>query len=482
MSLDAIRRLIAAFPLVVVALALVPWGLYILIRRYQRLKLPLPPGPKSDPLIGHLRVLPASDEHRAYARWGKELNSEIISISIPGQTIVVLNSTKAANELLDKRSAIYSDRPTVPMISYPELVDWSNNTALMRYGERWRSQRRMTNQVLNKGASTPRWPLITEQCRLALQRISKAPEKFSQEIRRMMGSTLLSTVYGYEVTSANDPLVELVETGVDHLSDAAIVGNFYVNIMPWLRHIPDWFPGTKWKQAVVSWRKERDEMVNLPFNWTKSQISSGTAAHSMVQSLLAGMDDGLDLKQCDAETDEKIKWAAVAIFAGGTDTTSASILSFVLAMTLNQHVAAKAQAEIDQVIGKKRLPDMSDRESLPYIECVLREILRWQPAAPIGFPHACMEDDEYQGYFIPKGAIVLCPGIHMAEATLFITIATFLALFDIRPVKDEQGNDIIPEVKMKSNTVVSYPADFKCSITPRSEKAMEILKFSVPEI
>jgi hypothetical protein len=109
----------------------------------------------------------------------------------------------------------------------------------------------------------------------------------------MMGSTLLSTVYGYEVTSANDPLVELVETGVDHLSDAAIVGSefpsavihrciniglivdFYVNVIPWLRHVPDWFPGTKWKQAVISWRKERDEMVNLPFNWTKSQIVSG---------------------------------------------------------------------------------------------------------------------------------------------------------------------------------------------------------------
>ncbi|CAE6431274.1 unnamed protein product [Rhizoctonia solani] len=499
MSLDAIRHLITASPLVVVTLALGPWALYIVIRRSQRLKLPLPPGPKPDPLIGHLRVLPASDEHRAYARWGKELNSEIISINIPGQTIVVLNSTKAANELLDKRSAIYSDRPTVPMISYPELVDWSNNTALMRYGERWRSQRRMTNQVLNKGASAPRWPLITEQCRLALQRISKAPENFSQEIRRsvrkqreisgqlnfkrrMMGSTLLSTVYGYEVTSANDPLVELVETGVDHLSDAAIVGNFYVNVIPWLRHVPDWFPGTKWKQAVISWRKERDEMVNLPFNWTKSQISSGTAAHSMVQSLLAKLDDDLDLKQYNAETEEKIKWAAVAIFAGGTDTTAASILSFILAMTLNQHVVAKAQAEIDQVIGKKRLPDMSDRESLPYIECVLREILRWQPATPVGIPHACIEDDEYHGYFIPKGAIVSCPGIHMAEATLFITIATFLALFDIRPVKDEQGNDVIPEVKMKSNTVVSYPADFKCSITPRSEKAMEILKFSVPEI
>jgi hypothetical protein len=36
----------------------------------------------------------------------------------------------------------------------------------------------------------------------------------------------------------------------------------------------------------------------------------------MVQSLLAKLDDDLDLKQYNAETEEKIKWAAVAIFAG----------------------------------------------------------------------------------------------------------------------------------------------------------------------
>ncbi|CAE6385703.1 unnamed protein product [Rhizoctonia solani] len=507
-----------------VTLALASWTLYALPRRTQ--KLPLPPGPKSDPVIGHLRVMPASDEHRVYAKWGKELNSDIISISILGQTIVVLNSTNAASELLDRRSAIYSDRPELPMVSHPDLVDWSKNTAIMRYGERWRSQRRMTNRVLNKGASTQLWPVVVEQCRLALQRISTSPENFIREIRRMMGSTLLSTVYGYEVTSAHDHLVELVEIAVDHFSDAVIPGNFYVNMIPWLRHVPDWFPGAGWKQVIKTWRKEKDEVVNMPFDWTKNQTISGTAAHSMVQSLLTDLENSSDAEQDSTETEEKIKWAAVAIFlagwliAGGTDTSAAAILLFILAMTLNQHVVAKAQAEIDQVIGQERLPEMSDRESLPYIECVMREVLRWKPVGPIGLPHACMEDDEYQDYFIPKGAVVisniwamchddsiyhepekfdpdrfldpqvprppifgfgrrLCPGVHMAESTLFITIATFLALFDIRPVKDEKGREILPEVKMKSNTAISYPADFKCSITPRSEKAMETLKLSI---
>ncbi|ELU37384.1 protein binding protein [Rhizoctonia solani AG-1 IA] len=49
-----------------------------------------------------------------------------------------------------------------------------------------------------------------------------------------------------------------------------------------------------------------------------------------------------------------------------------------------------------------------------------------------------------------------CPGIHLAESTLFITISTLLALFEIRPIKDKDGNDVIPEVNMKTNVLVSH--------------------------
>jgi hypothetical protein len=42
----------------------------------------------------------------------------------------------------------------------------------------------------------------------------------------------------------------------------------------------------------------------------------------------------------------------------------------------------------------------------------------------------------------------------MAESSLFITIVSLLALFDIRPAKDEHGNDIIPEVNMKSMALI----------------------------
>ncbi|KAG8685209.1 hypothetical protein FRC09_014892, partial [Ceratobasidium sp. 395] len=176
-------------------------------------QLPLPPSPNSDPIIGHLRVLPTSNEHLVYARLSDELHSDIVSLTVLGKTIIILNSAEAAHDLLDRRSAIYSDR-----------VDWSRITGLLRYGERWRSQRRMTHASLHKTASVQFWPLIVKQSRLALHRLLTNPDNFFKEFRRMSGATLLSAVYGYEVTSAHDPLVEVVENALNHMCEAAVPG------------------------------------------------------------------------------------------------------------------------------------------------------------------------------------------------------------------------------------------------------------------
>ena len=53
-------------------------------------------------------------------------------------------------------------------------------------------------------------------------------------------------------------------------------------------------------------------------------------------------------------------------------------------MMIHPEVQKKAQQEIDRVIGADRLPTFSDREHLPYLECILKESLRWYPAAPMG--------------------------------------------------------------------------------------------------
>ena len=76
-------------------------------------------------------------------------------------------------------------------------------------------------------------------------------------------------------------------------------------------------------------------------------------------------------------------------------------------MLLYPEVQRKAQAEIDQVIGNDRLPGYEDRQNLPYIDALVKEVLRWHPIAPMNLPHTSTEDDIYEGYFIPKGALLI---------------------------------------------------------------------------
>jgi cytochrome P450 len=56
---------------------------------------------------------------------------------------------------------------------------------------------------------------------------------------------------------------------------------------------------------------------------------------------------------------------------------------FIMAMALNPEAQARAQKELDGVIGRDRLPTFEDRESLPFMECVFKETLRWGVPAPL---------------------------------------------------------------------------------------------------
>ena len=61
-----------------------------------------------------------------------------------------------------------------------------------------------------------------------------------------------------------------------------------------------------------------------------------------------------------------------------------AIYAFFLAMTLFPEAQKKAQAEIDVVIGTDHLQTYTDRESLPFVAAVIKEILRWHVVAPLG--------------------------------------------------------------------------------------------------
>lgn len=71
------------------------------------------------------------------------------------------------------------------------------------------------------------------------------------------------------------------------------------------------------------------------------------------------------------------------------------------------NVQAKAQAHLEQVLGKNQLPRFDDEPSLPYITAIVKEILRWQLVTPLALPHLNTEEDNYKGYTIPAGSVII---------------------------------------------------------------------------
>ena len=280
-----------------------------------------------------------------------------------------------------------------------------------------------------------------------------------------------------------------------------------------MRHVPDWFPGAGFKRTAVRWKKCVQQIASLPYEWVKKGVAEGTAKPSYVQALLEkGVENMTEEEQFVA------KWSAASLYTGGADTTVSSICCFYLAMALFPEVQKKAQAEIDRVVGTDRLPTFSDRDDLPYVDAVVKEVLRWHPVAPMGLPHVTAEDDIYEGYYIPKGAMLMpniygfmhdpavfkdpytfnpdrflgpnpepdthtlafgfgrriCPGRELADSSVFLSIATSLAAFNIsKPL--ENGVEVEPVVKFKPG-VISHPEPFKVTIRPRSEKAAALVK------
>ncbi|KEP48417.1 cytochrome P450 family protein [Rhizoctonia solani 123E] len=484
-------------------------------RRWKRSHslLPLPPGPPSYPLIEQLLSMPLSSEHTVFDKQGKDIKSDIISLSMLGNTIVVLNSSQAAIDLLEKKSSIYSDRVCPPMILDPTLMDWRNYVALLPYGNRWKEHRRMMHTWLQKGAARSFQPSQQRQARLLLVRLLNSNSTLDDQFYRTVAATLIRSVYGYELERLDDHFVTGAKEAIDNLARAAMSTNFLVNAFPVLAWVPDWFPWTQWKKTARSFREQKDSIMDETFQWTKDQIAKGSSEPSIVRSLL---DSGSSIGIGKEELEDYIKHIAIALFGAGSDTTVSSLKTFVLAMLLFPECQAKAQDEIDRVIGASRLPTFEDKDRLPYVNNLINEVTRWQPVTPLAVPHACTQDDVYRNYRIPKGAIVignvwsmsrntevyenpecfnpdrfldlavpklpafgfgrrLCPGIHYAEASIFITVVSILAVYNITKAKDENGQEITPSTEGVAESVVYHPKPFKCVFTPRSDKHQELI-------
>ncbi|KAF8193872.1 cytochrome P450, partial [Mycena galopus ATCC 62051] len=230
-----------------------------------------PPGPPGLPLLGNSRDVPKSQEWLTFMEMSRKYDSDMISLNVAGETVIVLNSLSAVDALLEDKSAIYSDRPSFPMLN--DLVGFRWHLAFMRYVPRWKEHRRVLMQQFQPSAVLMYRPVELEATKLLLQRFLDSPaiyeKHFRQQLQFMTATIILSTAYGIDVQPEDDPHVDISEKALHAMACTGNRGSFLVDSLPFLKYVPGFFPGAGFKKQAREWFTVVDAMPNVPFDFVK---------------------------------------------------------------------------------------------------------------------------------------------------------------------------------------------------------------------
>ncbi|EUC55162.1 cytochrome P450 family protein [Rhizoctonia solani AG-3 Rhs1AP] len=467
------------------------------------------------------------------------LYGDIIQISEPLKTRVVLNRIDAITEVLEKNVCkVFSVH--VKSLTGVYRTGMEHAIGFRNHDEQHKKLRRVIASGLHPAAARSYDDLHNATTayflRHVLVRISGDSLAFDNQagksvvnknshskallesIQDSVGRFILHLTFGH-ISTENDPVLQ-GQNKLAFLLTSGFATHYWANDFPILRHIPSWFPGSRFKRHAEYMREIRNQTVKETFEPVLDKALRGIAQLSSYTSNLIELKGGRDISEEDKYL---VRWTSSAMFGAGATTTTALINSFIFAMCIHPETASKVQAEIDSQVGRDRIPTLSDQNVLPYTDAVLKEVIRCYPVFPLGLDHCAREDIEVRGYRIKKGTIIegniwalmhdplmypdpftfnpdrflksapntdprrflfgfgrrVCPGQHVANNSAFTMCAAFMSVFNIaasQETKNKADQCAREPWKMMKPYGPMEPMPSGCTIRPRDNAAIAVLE------
>ncbi|CDO76414.1 hypothetical protein BN946_scf184925.g1 [Trametes cinnabarina] len=472
----------------------------------------LPPGPPGLPILGNLTQIPSTEQWVWFYNLSKKYGP-VNTLHVLKTTIIVLNSHESIDALFNKKAAQYSSKPPRRMAN---LSDLTMTLPFMDPGEDFSTARKQFHEEVGATAVGAYNKEYEQSSRRFLRTLASDLQcsKLTEVIDDSLGHLFLKVSTGYEPKPTDTILAQM--NNLAHFA-ADVLGDKYqkLDIMPFLCSLPTWAPVA-------------GPMLKLGAKWKKQLHATADATVQLAkEGKMAGNDSvmfNLSAASGEKPMDDRSKMIAVTMNAG----TSGRPASLHGRGRADVDLAFKrAQAEVDALLGGKRLPTMADRQALPYVDAVLSEVLRWVSIAPV-IAREVTEDDHYNGYLIPKGATIMannwaisrdesifpepeafrperflndagtglrkdilppmefafgfghrtCPGRYLADALLFSHLAYVLAVFDVSlpPAAEKAKRAADERMKVMSNGAACRVEDVYVTLSFRSDAAAELLR------
>ncbi|XP_066380581.1 flavonoid 3',5'-hydroxylase 1-like [Miscanthus floridulus] len=367
----------------------------------------LPPGPPGLPILGALPLVGPAP-HAGLAALARKYGP-IMYLKMGTTGVVVASSPCAARTFLKALDAKYANRPAVA--SAADITYGRQNMVFADYGPKWKLMRKLASVHLLGARALADWACVRrDEAGHLLRGVAEAaaagrpvvvPELLVCALANIVGQiTLSKRVFDAQGDDSNrykDMIMSLLTgTGMFNISDfvPALARLDLQGVQAKLRRVHHQFDGLITKLLAEHAAMAADR--------------ARRGCQDFVDRLRATMDAGAADESGETITEVNIKGLIFDMFTAGTDTSSIIVEWAMAEMLKNPSVMARAQEELDRVVGRGRRLEESDLPSLPYLQAVCKEAMRLHPSTPLSLPHFSFDAcDDVDGYRVPANTRLL---------------------------------------------------------------------------
>ncbi|XP_078446975.1 cytochrome P450, family 98, subfamily A, polypeptide 3 [Wolffia australiana] len=361
----------------------------------------LPPGPRGWPVVGNLNQV-GSVRCRCYADWADRFGP-VMAVWLGSTLNVVVSSAEAAKEALKDQDQAMADRPrsrsTARFSRDGQDLIWAD------YGPHYVKVRKLcTVELFSPRRLQALRPIREDEVSAMVRSLYHHCLQHGQ----MKGASLVVRDFLAGVAFNNITRIVFGKRFTDEEGNVnkqgqefkAIVSNGVklggslskAEHIPWLRPV---FPLEE--KAFEAHNLHRDHLTET----IMEERRRGTNGQDFVSALLSFQKE-YDLSR---DTVFGLLWDMIT---AGMDTTVISAEWAMAQVLRNPRIQAKAQEELDRVVGRERTLSENDLPSLQYLSWVVKEALRLHPPTPLMLPHkVATKGVKLKGYDVPKGASVV---------------------------------------------------------------------------
>ncbi|XP_009603326.1 cytochrome P450 77A2 [Nicotiana tomentosiformis] len=385
--------------------------IFLFSKKNKPKKLNLPPGPPGWPIVGNLfQVAHSGKPFFQYVRDLRPKYGSIFTLKMGTRTMIIISSADLVHEALVQKGQVFASRPREnPTRTVFSCDKFTVNAAV--YGPVWRSLRK--NMVQN-GLSSMK---LKEFRNVRVTAMDKMIEKVQVEAKANNGVVwvlknarfavfciLLAMCFGVEMDE------QTIET-IDQMMKTVLIV-LDPRLDDYLPILSPFF--SKQRKRAMDVRKQQIETI-VPFIEKRRKILSNPDSDKTAASF-SYLDTLFDLKvegRNSAPTNPELVTLCSEFLNGGTDTTATAIEWAIARIIENPSIQSRLYEEIKNTVGDNKKVDEKDIEKMPYLNAVVKELLRKHPPTYFSLTHAVIEPAKLGGYDIPTDANVeiFLPGI-----------------------------------------------------------------------